>query len=89
MARFFCIFHALSFKLYFFFDRRFPLIPRETKNVRFFPKGPTRPKISYLNLQMSLFYENRTFCTMSIGKRLTAPPSPEIGTNLLLLKEIT
>ena len=28
MARFFfCIFHALSFELNFFFDRRFPLIP--------------------------------------------------------------
>ena len=25
MARFFCIFHALSFELNFFFDRRFPL----------------------------------------------------------------
>ena len=26
MARFFCIFHALSFELNFIFDRRFPLI---------------------------------------------------------------
>ena len=26
MARFFCIFHALSFELNFFFDRRFPLM---------------------------------------------------------------
>ena len=26
MARFFCIFHALSFALNLFFDRRFPLI---------------------------------------------------------------
>ena len=25
MARFFCIFHALSFELNFYFDRRFPL----------------------------------------------------------------
>ena len=25
MARFFCSFHALSFELNFFFDRRFPL----------------------------------------------------------------
>ena len=25
MARFFCIFHALSFELNFFFDRSFPL----------------------------------------------------------------
>ena len=27
MARFFCIFHALSFELNFLFDRRFPLTP--------------------------------------------------------------
>ena len=26
MARFFCIFHAFSFELNIFFDRRFPLI---------------------------------------------------------------
>ena len=26
MARFFCIFHALSFELNFLFDRRFPLM---------------------------------------------------------------
>ena len=26
MARLFCIFHALSFELSFFFDRRFPLM---------------------------------------------------------------
>ena len=33
MAPFFCIFHALSFELNFFFDRRFPLSRSISVNI--------------------------------------------------------
>ena len=33
MAHFFCMFHALSFELNLFFDRRFPLIPEHDDSL--------------------------------------------------------
>ena len=51
MARFFLIFHTLSFEPNFFFDRRFPLTVSK-------PVLPHNTEEAHLKLQMGLLYRS-------------------------------